>query len=126
MYIDVITGYRKTSFILNARSLPAKSRTADTTTWENVRFIKIASDLALLSGLELVTYGITDYEYTRFDRKQESPIKSLNRLCVLEGYCLKITNGQAVVYNEKIFENSPSIANITPNVYEYTSPDIRR
>lgn len=125
MYVDEIMD-TDTSFILNARSLPPKSRTADSTAWENVRFTKIASDLALLSGLELVTYSITDYEYVRFDRKQESPIKALNRLCLLEGYCLKITNGQAVIYDEKTFENLSSVAIIQPKNYQFISNDIGR
>jgi len=125
MYIDEIID-TDTFFFLNSRSLPPNSRTNTSKTWENVRFTKIASDLAENSGLTLETYGITDYEYLRFDQKQESNMTTLNRLCLLEGYCLKITNSKAVIYNEKVFENAIPTLSITSNNFSYTSRDIGR
>lgn len=125
MYIDEIAD-TNTSFVINSRSLPPKSRQSASTVWENARFSKIASDLALFAGLELVAYDITDYNYVRFDRKRESPIKCLNRLCMLEGYVLKITDGKAVIYNEKTFENLVPSVSIYPKKYEYVSKDIGR
>ena len=125
MYIDSITD-TDTSFILNARSLPPKSRSAKYIVWENVRFSKIASDLANLSGLELKTYDVTDNEYVRYECNNESPIKALNQLCMLESYCLKITNGQAIIYNEKTFEHMAAVVEIYPKKYNYELSDIGR
>lgn len=113
MYIDDIID-TDTVFIIKAVSLPPQAKQSKSTTWENVKFSKIANDLSIESGLELVTYEITDYNYTRFDRVNESTLQALNRLCMREGYCLKITNGKAIIYNEKSFENKASVKSISP------------
>lgn len=122
-YIDYICD-TDTAFKLSARSLPPKAKQSGSTAWEYVRFSKIASDLAIASGLELSLYNITDYNYVRFDRKNESSLQALNRLCIREGYALKITNGKAVIYNEKSYENATAIKTIYPSKYYFEGLDI--
>ena len=124
-YVDNIAD-SDTAFRLGARSLPPCTRQSASTAWENVRFSKIASDLAIASGLELVTYDVTDYNYDRFDRKNESTLHALNRLCMYEGYALKITNGKAIIYEEKIIEKANSIKTIQPKGYYFENLDIGR
>jgi len=125
MYIDDITD-TDTIFRIGARSLPPAARQSGTTAWENVRFSKIASDLAVISGLTVRSHNITDYNYVRFDRKNESSLQALNRLCQREGYALKVTNGVAIIYGEKSFENFHSTGTIQPKIYSFKNQDIGR
>jgi hypothetical protein len=45
---------------------------------------------------------------------QETNLALLNRLCIREGYSLKITNGKAIIYDERKQETSSPVKSIYP------------
>lgn len=108
MYIDEI-GQKSGTVIVRAISTPPNAKTKNTRSWENIRFKKVAQDLANFSGLKLATYNIKDWLYTRVDQLNETDLECLNRLCIREGYALKITDGKAVIYDERIQEQQEPV-----------------
>jgi len=91
---------------LMALSIPHKAKSQDSKSWEKISFITLANELCGLIGLSLKTYDITNYTYSRVEQKdEEGYIGLLNRLCLREGYSLKVNDGKAVIFNEKKFEN---------------------
>jgi hypothetical protein len=99
-------------FRLKAISTPLSSKTTKTRSWENIRFLKLASDIAQNQGLTLQTFNITDWLYERADQVDKTDLEFLNERCILEGYCLKITDGKAVIYNEALQENESPVKTI--------------
>lgn len=105
MFVDKI-GLDGGIFKLGARSLPPAVKTKKYRLWESIRFIKLANDLAASAKLSLETHGVTDYLYEFFSQNNETDLQTLNRLCIREGYVLKIYDEKAVIYNEKELEVS--------------------
>ena len=111
MYYD---GYDISSenFKLSALSIPKTSKGQELKSWENISFLAIAKEVCSSIGLSLTAYGVTDYTYSRIDRKdEEGHIGFLNRLCLREGNSLKVNDGNAVIFHEKTYESkTPGIS----------------
>lgn len=112
-------------FLLQASSIPLSISTNNTRSWENIRFLKLAQDLAQNSGLSLQVYSVTDWNYDWVDQVEERDIKLLSRLCIREGYRLKISDGKAIIYGERDMEQIEPAAIIYKHdmigAYEFTS-----
>lgn len=104
-------------YIVTALSMNKKSKTKNTRSWENVRFLDLAKDLIKDHGLELETYGIENYKYARVDQIKRNDIEFLNYRCMLEGCNLKITDGKAVIVSESYLENQKTVADIDPTQF---------
>ncbi len=124
MYIDE-HGIDNGRYIIRALSAPLTAKTPKTRTWENVRFKKMAQDLAKDIGLILETYDIDNQIYDRLDQIDKTNLAFLEEYCKMEGYCLKITNGKAVIYDERKLEQVPPALTITSDLliddYEFFS-----
>ena len=108
--------------ILRAISTPLESKTEKTRTWRNIRFLKIAQDISAIYGLTLKTYHINNHLYDHIDQVRETDFGFLNRLCIREGYALKITDQKAVIYDERTMEQSEPVITITnPDNYSFKS-----
>ena len=107
---------------LRAISTPLKAKTEKTRTWRNIRLLKVAQDITANYGLTLKTYNITNYLYDHIDQVKETDFGFLNRLCIREGYALKITNQMAIIYDERIIEKSDPVMTIEkPEKYNFNS-----
>jgi hypothetical protein len=111
MYIDELWQL-KGMFKIRAIATPLDSKTPKFRSWENIQFLKVAEDLVEDAGLVLQTFNIQNYTYDRVDQLWENDIECLNRLCIREGYALKISNGKAIIYDEKQQENTDSITTL--------------
>lgn len=103
MYIDQIA-QSAGSFGLKALSIPQPSKTARSQGWENVRLLEIVAEIAARYGFQYKTYDITNLLYERVDQQEEADFTFLASRCLLEGYALKISNRNLVIYNEAIQE----------------------
>lgn len=112
MYVDDFNMSRG-KFTIRGISVPLKSKSNISKSWENIRFKELASQLASELGLTLETYGIIDYTYDRLDMINKTNLQYLNDICILEGYSLKITNNKAIIYDENLFEQSTTVDDIT-------------
>jgi len=91
---------------LTALSIPNNAKDQDVKSWEKISFLALAKEVCGYMGLSLKTYGIKNYTYNRVDQNDdEGYIKLLNRLCLREGYSLKVNDGIAVIFDEKTYES---------------------
>lgn len=113
MFVD---GYSCSNgyYSIKALSIKKKFKTKKSKVWENVRFLDLAKDLLKDCELDLETYGLNDYLYTRVDQLEENNIEFLNYRCKLEGYNLKITDGKAVIVSEEFLEKQDTVLTVTP------------
>lgn len=91
-------------FRLDAISIPPSIRRPRTKVWRDVRLSEIVSDMASQAGLGKQTYDIQDYYYTAISQHSETDMAFLARVCLREGYAVKVTDGSLVVYAEKQME----------------------
>jgi hypothetical protein len=117
MYIRKLVQNRST-FSIKAVSTPINSKTRITKAWEKVRLLSMAAELTEKYGFELETYDIGNWLYERADQIDQTDFEYLAYRCMLEGYCLKITDGKAVIYNERTFEQKPSVKTIFDNEFD--------
>jgi len=96
-------------FVLKSISTPPGIKTIRNRTWENIRFNKIANDIAQSSKLGIELYGTTNYLYDVINQINETDLAFLNRLCIREGYVLKVNSKKIIIYSEKYLEQQESI-----------------
>jgi len=101
------------TFEIGGVSVPSVTtirRTKKSRAWENVRLSEICSDVAKTGDLELVfqpnpegvPFDNSDPLYDRRDQRDETDLAFLNRLCTDDGFSLKVTDRQLVVYDQEI------------------------
>lgn len=95
-----------------AISTPPAGKSTAFRSWDNATFIQIARDISNSCGLTLNTYDIIDYTYGRVNQIGAGNLDFLDYICKREGYSLKITNGMAVIFSEKAFEQKPSVRKV--------------
>lgn len=113
MFIDHLEQSRG-EFIIKAISLPPKAKTPNTKLWENIRFLKLAEEIAGKYDFTLQTYGIRDWQYHHVNQIEQPDFDFLAYRCLLEGYMLKICNEKVIVYDERSQERQDAV--ITVNV----------
>lgn len=111
MYIDEL-GQSPGLFVLRAMSTPLASKSPKTRSWEKIRFLKLANDLVTELGLTLQTYDVGNWLYNRIEQNNVPNLEMLRAVCVREGYVLKITDGKAVIYDERKLEKAQSVLTI--------------
>ena len=99
-------------FSIKATSAPLVARSNETRVWEGIRFSKLSGDIASALGLEVQMFSVKDWTYDRVEQREERGLKLLQRLCIREGYALKITDSKVVIYDERTFEQYPPAASI--------------
>ncbi|MGI5839281.1 MAG: phage late control D family protein [bacterium] len=112
MYVDELWQTNGV-FAVRALSIPQTAKTPNTQAWEAVRFLEFATELAARHGFRLETYGITNHLYDRVDQVDEADFSFLAGRCRLEGYMLKLTDGKAVIYDERHMEAQAPVRTCT-------------
>lgn len=100
---------------IKGASVPSNSdimRRQRSRAWENVRLSEIVQDVALAGGMSVLYMIDNDPIYDRRDQRDESDMAFLNRLCEDEGFCLKSTDNQIVVFDPRVQEESDPVATI--------------
>ncbi|MFO7153934.1 MAG: hypothetical protein DIU64_003095 [Caldicoprobacter oshimai] len=104
MYVDELE-QKRGFFIIRALSIPQEAKTDRTKSWENIRFMELANELAAKYGFPLETYGVQNYLYQRVDQYEQADFEFLAWRCMLEGYALKIAGEKVIIYSEKYIES---------------------
>lgn len=108
-YIDDIV-QNKSKIVLKALPIHPELKQPNTKAWNDIRLLELLGEFATKYGLSLKTYEIENQHYKRVEQVAISDVKFLLERCMLEGYILKITDGNLVVFNEKIFESKGPIS----------------
>lgn len=95
----------KGKLLLDAVSLKPSKKIIKSRIWHHVRLSEILNDCAKENGLELKTYGITDYYYDSLAQIQKTDIAFASEICIKEGYSVKVDNNCLIVFNEKYMES---------------------
>lgn len=100
-------------FTIRALSLPISGKTKKSKSWEGVRFLQIANEIAKAHGLTFQNYGCTDQVYAYLVQDNETDFAFFSRLCTLEGCQMLIYDGRLLVYNEAYLEKQAAAGSVT-------------
>ncbi len=91
-------------FTIRAMSMPKSGATKKSKSWEGVRFLQIANEVAENHGLTFQNYGCEDQVYPYLRQQNETDFALFSRLCTLEGCQMLIFDGKLLAYNEQYIE----------------------
>lgn len=117
MYIDELE-QQSGLFLLKALSIPQEAKTANTKSWEKIRLLQIAEEIARKYGFQLKTYGIQNYYYERIDQVEQADFEFLATRCMLEGYMLKVNGQSVIIYDERYMECQEIVRTINQNQFD--------
>jgi uncharacterized protein len=103
MYIDHLS-QQSGRFEIKVLSIPQTAKTARSQSWEDVRFLEFAAEIAGRHGFQLQTFGITNHLYRRVDQDEEADFAFLAYRSALEGYALKASGRTLIIYGERAEE----------------------
>jgi hypothetical protein len=97
---------------LRAFSIPQSSKNKTNKSWEQIRFIQIAEEIAERHGLGFEQYGVTDQIYDYVAQSNIQDFAFLQQRCVLEGAAFLVYDGKLVIYNEQYLEGQAALDTI--------------
>lgn len=92
-------------FTIRAMSMPKSGMTKKSKSWEGVRFLQLANEIAANHGLTFQNYGCEDQIYPYLKQENETDFALFSRLCTLEGCQMLIYDGKLLAYNEQYIES---------------------
>ena len=104
---------------INAVAIPITSNVRSekkNRAWVNVSLSGIAGDISNNAGMVLMYDTDVDPFYDNADQIDKSDLSFLEELCKSDGLCMKITDGQFIVFEESKYESEPAIAIIKKGV----------
>lgn len=107
---------------LRAYSVPQSAKDKRSKSWEKVKFLQLAQEIAGRHGLTLETYGITDQTYDYVEQNNLADFAFFQNRCTLEGAAFLVYDGKLVVYDEAYMESQQPVDTITitpANDFEY-------
>lgn len=91
-------------YTIRALSMPVTGKTKKSKSWEGVRFLQIANEIAAAHDLTFENYGCADQVYPYLSQDNETDFALFSRLCTLEGCQMLIYDGKLLAYNEAYIE----------------------
>lgn len=100
--------------VVEAVSASAKAKKKKSRHYSKVRFFDIINDVALETGFSVYYNGtIENRYYESVSRFCETALAFLNRLCIREGYALKVDDNRIIIYDKDSAEAAKSVLKIT-------------
>jgi hypothetical protein len=115
MYVESILP-QNGAFTLHAYSAPQSIKTKRAKSWEKVRFLQLAAEIAGNHGLTLEQYGISDQTYTYAEQFNKPDFEFLQEYITLESAAFLVYDGKLVIYSEPFLENQASKGTITVDI----------
>lgn len=110
-------------YTLRAMAMPMTGQDINNKSWEAVRFLQIANEIATRHKLQFVNYGCTDHLYSYLSQVNKTDFEFFYNLCNLEGYQMLIFDGKLLAYNESYLEGMQPAGSLilgSDGVFEYT------
>ena len=113
MAIDKVDAVTRNA-VVGAVSTTAGAKKKVSRHYRKVRFFDMVNDVATATGFSVFYQsGVENRLYESVTRWCESPLAFLNRLCVREGYGLKIDDQRIIIYNKRTAESARPVLTIT-------------
>ena len=112
MYIDSVVP-ENGLMTLRASSIPPTAKDVKNKSWENVRLLQLAKEIANRHGLGFESYGVEDqlYSYVRQDNMPD--FEFLQQRCELESLAFLVFNKKLILYSEEYLEKQTPVKTIT-------------
>lgn len=91
-------------FTIRALSIPKSGTTRKSRSWQGVRFLQLANQIAKEHGLTFQNYGCVDQLYPYLKQDNETDFALFSRLCMQEGCQMLVYDGKLLAYNEQYIE----------------------
>lgn len=98
---------------LTALSIPPTAKNETSKSWEQVRFLQLAEEIATRHGLQFEAHGVTDRVYTYVRQASIPDFEFLEERAKLEGCSFLVYNKKLVLYSEKAREAATGTKTIT-------------
>lgn len=121
MFVDSIIPESGT-VTLRAYSMPQSVKEKRNKSWEKVRFLQLAQEIAQRHNLTLQTYGVTDRIYEYVEQNNLPDFAFFQTRCTLESAAFLVYDGKLVLYDEPYMERQTPLdtISITPvSTFEY-------
>lgn len=125
---DLSASFKPSELDIKAVSVPIDEnirRTKKNRTLEDVKLSTIVEDVAESAGLAVIYDVKKDPFYSRISQREESDLKFIARLAEDEGYSVKVTNNQLVVFDQLEYESKAAIATIEVGVDDVISCNLK-
>ena len=98
---------------LRASSIPPTAKTVNNKSWENVKLLQLAKEIADRHGLGFESYGVEDrlYSYVRQDNMPD--FEFLQQRCELESLAFLVYDKKLILYSEEYLEKQEPVKTIT-------------
>lgn len=113
MTVDKISPTIKNALV-EAVSASTRAKKRRSRHYLKVRFFDIVNDVAIETGFSVFyTDEIKNRYYENVSRWFETPLAFLNRLCIREGYALKVDDNRIIIYDRAKAEAADAVLTIT-------------
>lgn len=122
MYIDSVIP-EKGLMTLRATSIPPTAKTINNKSWENVRLLQLAKEIADRHGLGFKSYGVTDRLYSYVRQENKPDFEFLQQRCELESLAFLVYDKKLILYSEEYLEKQTPVKTIkvdTDKNFTYT------
>lgn len=98
---------------LRAYSMPQSVQDKRSKSWEKIRFLQLAQEIATRHHLTLQTYGIRDHVYDYVEQNNLADFAFFQTRCTLESAAFLVYDEKLVVYDEAYLEGQTPIDTLT-------------
>ncbi len=112
MYIDSVVP-ENGLMTLRATSIPPTAKTVNNKSWENVRLLQLAKEIADRHGLGFESYGVEDRVYSYVRQENKPDFEFLQQRCELESLAFLVYDKKLVLYSEEYLEKQKPVKTIT-------------
>ena len=127
MYIDTVKP-ENGIMTLRASSIPPTAKEKHNKSWENVKTLQLAKEIADRHGLGFESYGVEDNLYTYVRQENEPDFEFLQKRCDLESLAFVVYDKKLVLYSEKYLESQEPAEDVELGAdadYDYTDNELQ-
>lgn len=103
MFIDTVKP-KNGLMVLRASSIPPTAKEKHNKSWENVKTLQLAKEIADRHGLGFESYGVDDFLYSYVRQDNEPDFEFLQKRCELESLAFVVYDKKLILYSEKYLE----------------------
>lgn len=127
MFIDTVKP-ENGIMTLRASSIPPTAKEKHNKSWEDVKTLQLAKEIADRHGLGFESYGVEDNLYTYVRQENEPDFEFLQKRCDLESLAFVVYDKKLILYSEKYLEDQEPAEDVElgpDSDYDYTDNELQ-